>query len=468
MIGCVKYVFYCFVLALSTVSLVAQSRVGGKGAFQVEIDMARFYGDASHSLTEVYYGVPTSMLAYKVDASGYSGAAHLRLEIWNDSAMLSMKEWDVPFKTSDTLKIASGQTLVGIEQLVLAEGAYRLKLKAKDIVDTTRIDTFTMPIRVASFGANKESFSDIELASQAQPSSDTSSMFYKNTLSVVPNASELYGEGLPFVYYYVEVYNLLNSSKKNDLTLKTSVTDGRFRVMYSSEKLKQRLNNSSVEVGKINVTSYPSGTYLLHLSLVDSSKHEYAAAEKKFFIYKPGKIDTGGVTATENDDFSTSEYAVMSEQEVDREYQYARYIVSDPDRKQYEHLKDVDAKRKFMFAFWQRHTAAAGMAPNEFKQEYLRRIQYANDNFTKGFKEGWKSDRGRVYVMYGPYDEVEQFASSSESNPYEIWHYNAIEGGVIFVFVDKNDIGVYVLVHSTHRDEIRNDNWYSQYAKKTY
>ncbi|HLX11840.1 MAG TPA: GWxTD domain-containing protein, partial [Bacteroidota bacterium] len=251
------------------------------------------------------------------------------------------------------------------------------------------------------------------------------------------------------------------------VSIRTTITDGRMKEMYSADKNKQRLNNSSVEVGKVNITAYSSGSYTLQVKLTDSAGTEYASASKKFYIYKPGSIDSSSYVGGSSQDYATSEYAILTEKELDQEYQYARYIVLEPDRVQYEHLKDVNAKRKFLFEFWQKQTARTGMGATEYKQIYIKRVEYANEHFTKAFRQGWKTDRGRVYIMYGPYDDIEQFPSSSESNPYEIWHYNAIQGGVIFVFVDQNNIGQYTLVNSTHRDEIRNDNWYQQYAAKT-
>ena len=74
-------------------------------------------------------------------------------------------------------------------------------------------------------------------------------------------------------------------------------------------------------------------------------------------------------------------------------------------------------------------------------------------------KEGWKTDRGRVYLIYGGPDEIERFPNEIETRPYEIWHYESVEGGVIFVFADITGFGSYQLVHSTKRGELRDDSW---------
>ncbi len=80
-------------------------------------------------------------------------------------------------------------------------------------------------------------------------------------------------------------------------------------------------------------------------------------------------------------------------------------------------------------------------------------------NFAVMGREGYRADRGRVHIVYGPPDDIERHPNETDSRPYEIWSYNNIQGGVIFVFVQKNSGGDYELVHSTHRNELRDDNW---------
>ena len=74
-------------------------------------------------------------------------------------------------------------------------------------------------------------------------------------------------------------------------------------------------------------------------------------------------------------------------------------------------------------------------------------------------KEGWQTDRGRVYLLYAEPDEVERFPNQGDSKPYEIWQYNQIESGVIFVFIDRTGLGDYTLVHSTKRGELQDESW---------
>jgi GWxTD domain-containing protein len=122
------------------------------------------------------------------------------------------------------------------------------------------------------------------------------------------------------------------------------------------------------------------------------------------------------------------------------------------EREQYKKLSGAEPKRRFLADFWSRRGLGT-------RQEYLKRVGYANANLAVFGRAGYLTDRGRVYIMYGPPDDIERHPSEAESRPYEIWSFNNIQGGVEFVFVQRSPGGDYVLVHSTHRNELHDENW---------
>jgi len=152
----------------------------------------------------------------------------------------------------------------------------------------------------------------------------------------------------------------------------------------------------------------------------------------------------------------------MSEAELDKEYEQSRYTATKNEIEQYKKLTGIEAKRKAMFDFWMNRDEDRTTPQNEVKQEYFKRVSVANSQYKTGFREGWKTDRGRVYIMYGPPDEVERHANELDVKPYEVWYYNSIQGGVQFIFGDRTGFSDYILLHSTHRNELRDDNWRRQ------
>ncbi len=136
------------------------------------------------------------------------------------------------------------------------------------------------------------------------------------------------------------------------------------------------------------------------------------------------------------------------------------YIITDEERGSFKKLTTDDEREQFIEAFWERRNPNPGSPENEFKEEYYRRIAYTNEHFPSGIP-GWKTDRGRIYIMYGPADEVESHPSGgsyerppeegggeTSTFPFETWRYRYIDGigtNVILEFVDPTMTGEYHL-----------------------
>ena len=134
------------------------------------------------------------------------------------------------------------------------------------------------------------------------------------------------------------------------------------------------------------------------------------------------------------------------------------WIISDEERKAFKQLSNDEERDQFIEAFWQRRNPNPDSEENEFKEEHYRRIEYANEHFAAGIP-GWKTDRGRMYIMYGPPDEIdahpsggeyerpmEEGGGSTSTYPFEDWRYRYIEGigqEVIIEFVDTCMCGEY-------------------------
>ncbi len=82
------------------------------------------------------------------------------------------------------------------------------------------------------------------------------------------------------------------------------------------------------------------------------------------------------------------------------------YIISDEERKAFKRLNTDDERENFIEQFWMRRDPTPDTEENEFKEEHYRRIAYANEHYASGIP-GWKTDRGRIYIVYGPPDEIE-------------------------------------------------------------
>jgi len=152
--------------------------------------------------------------------------------------------------------------------------------------------------------------------------------------------------------------------------------------------------------------------------------------------------------------------------------QDVRWIITDDERKAFMQLSNNEERDQFIEAFWQRRNPNPDSEDNEFKDEHYRRIEYANEHFPAG-KPGWMTDRGRIYIVYGPADEIESHPSGgtyerpmeegggeTSTFPFEDWRYRYIEGigqEVIIEFVDSCMCGDYhMTLDRSEKDALKN------------
>ena len=134
------------------------------------------------------------------------------------------------------------------------------------------------------------------------------------------------------------------------------------------------------------------------------------------------------------------------------------YIITDEERKAFKKLETDDERERFIEEFWRRRDPDPDTDENEYREEYYERIAYANEHFASGIP-GWKTDRGRIYIMYGKPDEKESHPAGgpyeresyegggqTTTYPFERWFYRYLPGigsGIEIEFVDPTGSGEY-------------------------
>ena len=147
------------------------------------------------------------------------------------------------------------------------------------------------------------------------------------------------------------------------------------------------------------------------------------------------------------------------------------YIISDEERKSFMSLSNDEERDAFIENFWLRRNPSPDSPENEFREEHYRRIAYANEHYAAG-KPGWKTDRGRIYITFGPADSIEAHPSGGSyqrtpqegggetaTYPFETWNYRYIDGigeNVDIEFVDTCMCGDYhYTMDPTEKDALK-------------
>jgi len=431
-----------------------------------EYDYARFYSyPDSTGYVELYYSFyQPALKTVEIEGEKFNqGELIVSITDAATNEKIIDKNWrfDIPVDAGKENK-----SLTGMLRFKFDYGVYTVNIVAQDDNNPEFEESHSFDITLAPKADDNISISDIQLASGIkQDSQNKESIFYKNTLEVTPNPSLIFGDNNPVLFFYSEIYGLDNAGFDEYLIVQKLV-DKENKVQYEKSRSVSDPFASIVEVGAIKVNDLNSGVYTLVVTVKDTDNHISVNSAKKIYVYNRALIDKA-TSFTENDSSPLeSELMVLSEDELDHLFEKAEYIATEAEKEQWAKIKEPDAKKRFLARFWKKRDTDPSTPQNENKIAYYNRVNYANAHFGNvSRRQGWKTDRGRVYITYGEPSLIERFQNEYYSKPYEIWKYDSIENGVIFLFADEAGLNIYRLVHSTKRGEIYNYREYQKYVQ---
>ncbi|MFO7446114.1 MAG: GWxTD domain-containing protein [Ignavibacteriaceae bacterium] len=432
--------------------------------FNFDFDYAQFGYDSTSNYVEFYYSFnQNSMEVKSTDSADYLDGilSFIIIDTLKNDTTVN-REWRVTHQIVDSTDLES-KSLVGVIGFIIPAGTYKAEIAGYDYNNNENRKTITEYLSIKPFvmDTGKVILSDVQLASRIiQDSKNQNSIFYKNGLEVFPIPTSVFGENQPVLFYYNELYNITHGSSDSNLKLNAIVYNSRKEIVFSKNKYVSRKVNSRVEVGSVPVNKYVTDTYTLVLTIIDSVDNYGISSAKRFFVYNPSVAPVEA--AGSGSEMLSSQFAVMSEEELNDLFDKSRYVATSYEIDQYKKVNSVGGKREFLYQFWKVRDVSPATSKNEYYIEYMERARASNERFTSMGKPGWKTDRGRIYMTYGEPSEIERFPNQTSSKPYEIWQYNEIEGGVYFVFGDLMGFSDYTLLHSTMRGELRDDNWESR------
>jgi GWxTD domain-containing protein len=429
-----------------------------------EFDYAQFGYDSLSNYVEFYYSFNQACLQFvDTDTTDYVEGI-LKIEISDSTSGENIidKQWIISNEVKDTIEL--NRSLIGVIGFIINEGSYLVSVTGSDANNPTSKKVISEFLSIKPFLVSNTAISDIQLSSNIIPGSEnTSSIFYKNTYEVTPLPASVCGEKQPILFYYSELYNLQFNPSENDLRMDEMVINSKGQLVSTKSKKISKSIDSRVEVGMVKVHKLPTDTYTLLVNLIDSSANYGVSSSKRFFVYNPSVAPIDTLQQTVSAVLSTT-FGAMSEEEIDDLFAKSKYIATVPEQDKYNSLSTPEAKREFLYNFWKARDENPSDDQNAFYVNYLKRIEAANARFSALGKQGWKTDRGRIYLIYGEPSEIDRYPNQTETKPYEIWRYESIEGGVIFVFGDVTGFNDYQLLHSTKRGEMRDDYWIRRIA----
>lgn len=413
----------------------------------------RIAPERDSAYTEFYYGVSRDGLTFKSFGDTLWAAAfeaQIAIADTLGQPVDSLRKWVATKVRSEDETRRAGVRVFDVIHAYLPPGVYDVTLTVTD-VESKDAGTVTSRMLVSNYGQTDHlALSDIQLAYKVRYVGDSlSSPKIKNGYFVEPNPSGLFVPEDSVLHFYSELYNIGADPQEFNVHIWVLKANGDV-VKDLGVREVRRPGESALLTYGILVSNLEAGnTYMLALE-VDHG--EQSSAVKKTFALQ--SFATQGPAATAADEEFTEELAEMHRH-------FMAYIATADELAEYKVLS-LEGKRRFVLEFWKRRDPDPSTARNEFFQEHARRFNLANDQFSRSVAErddGWNTDRGRIFILYGPPDEIIYSPSSIDALPWERWEYRQLEGGSFFIFLDENNLGLYRLVHSNKQGELQDPEW---------
>lgn len=362
-------------------------------------------------------------------------------------------------ETSDSL----GRTFNFIDQqrIPLDTGRYIIELAVKDLIAGTPAVEATDSIRIAK--TEGISFSGIQWVESYSKTSKAGKLS-KGGYDLVPRLLDYYGQGEDKLIVYAELYQSISAIPSGQrFLIRYGIEDERSGEILTSYSGFRRYPASEVAVfmQEFNIERLPGGQYKLVLEAVNQDNQVLARAEQNFTRSNPALVLS--MEDIQDAVIGGSFAEQFKSKDTLAEYIRALYPISSVQERNFAanliSANDLQMMQQFFLRFWQNRDASQ---PADAWQRYAAEVAKVKHQFGTSIRRGYDTDRGRVYLQYGPPDNRTVSQHEPSAYPYEIWHYYKLgrQSNRRFVFYNPDLVtNDYTLIHSDALGEIMNDQW---------
>ncbi|MEO0093407.1 MAG: GWxTD domain-containing protein [candidate division WOR-3 bacterium] len=406
--------------------------------YSLALDYASFRYAKNLNLVELYYSVPYRDLIYQIINDTILAMVRVDYSIHSLTSPDSAADSTFFRFALASFKEAEARDLTMVDQrnFYARPGQYRINFTVSCFKDTSafsplaRIGFYSDTLTIIDY-SDSLALSDIELAAQITTDTISQGKFNKGGLTVVPNPTGQFGLAYDQINVYLEVYNMEPDTLPFEITYAILDSNRMPLKIFPAEKRKKDGPSVSLTFA-IPTKGLNPGPYFLFIRLRDLTTQKEVNRSKRFSIaYPTGQKATNWLPMNA----TTRRY-----------YEMIQFLATEKERRQFKKLSGL-AKEKFLQQFWARHNFS----------EFLSRIQYVDFHFALGQKPGHETDRGRIYIKYGPPDEIEDLPMTEYSNPQQKWRYH--KTGLVFIFIDLYGNGNFLLIYSNSPNETNHPDW---------
>ena len=442
------------------------------------LDIYRFQTlQGTESYAEIFLSVDGTSVSYRANESGkFQAEANVDIRLLKvgdkDSAIVFADKYNLKSpEIKDTTLTSRKHAFLNVHRLGLQAGNYYIRVIVQDIYRENSRKIMAINEFSIEPSTNTECrFSDIVFVQsmhQEKTEEAKQNPLYKHgyiTRPLVTNGAFVNADTL---FFYLELYNADKLIKDPTFYLRARIKQGE-KILYAYETLasRKRAQPFNIDFDIINIRDLPSQTYYLHIDVLTEQNQIVKSTSKKFHVFNSRvepEFDHYVASGQESDLF-----AKYSEAELDYYLNTLMHTSTEQEIRFRRALENYEQKKNYLYTYWEKRKNPEQRVAALWAW-HLSALQYSNQHFKSALREGWQTDRGRVFLEHGIPSDVERFPSSSAAVPYEIWRYDRLgnQTNVIFVFFNPDvTTDEYPLLHSSKYGEINNPNWKRQLLER--
>lgn len=356
--------------------------------------------------------------------------------------------------------------LMDLKRIPLENGEYSLSVIIRDLVNGNKIEK-SVELPKINYKNDQISFSQIQLA-DSYASSKEASTFVKNGLEIIPNIAHTFGIDKPKLTFYAEVYHADKTlAAEEDYLLEYKIVRENTEEVVANLRGIKRVKANSITpfIQEFDLKDLPSDYYTLRINAINRNNEVISSTSTNFFRSNPKFNNYSAV------DFRNSFVDSITNKEELAEYIKSLYPISSGDELQFAQNQleyaDLEFMQKYFYNFWK---VRNNLDPETEWISYHDKVLLVDKEFGYGKIKGYQTERGRVYLQYGPPNSIQDVTYDRGTYPYSIWQYYKLQGltNRRFVFYSPSmEMLGYEVLHSNVRGEVNNPGWEADLVSKT-
>ena len=390
------------------------------------VDYATFESDDSGKVRlEVYYKIFNYGLRFEADEGLFRAAYEVHIAVEDDDA--------IPLETYSTEKevvVTDDSRTRSLSDFRSSQATFNIppgKCRVNFVLqdansESTYRHEFTVKAELPD--SRHAQLSDIMFAQHVEPANEQETVFRKADMIVIPSVSKDYGgDEDSELIYYVEVYTPDNEQDR--LVLESMIYAAGGKLLYHDTLSLEPNVHRHVQLKQVSVGELAPGTFTLEMTLRGRRNKKLDQKREEFRILWS--------------------QTAMLRNNYDEALRQLELIARAGEIKPMKQLETFEDRLIAFNQFWRERDRTPETPRNEAKIEFYRRIGFANERFRFLRQTGWSTDRGRIYVVYGEPDAIDDVPMSPGAPPYQIWHYYRGQKYLRFTFIDDDLDGDYRL-----------------------